>query len=119
MKNKFIYSVILVAGLLFAGSSGNTVYSQTPQNTPAKQKTMQYTCPMHTEVVSDKPGNCPKCGMTMVEKKDMKMNDNMHQMQDSTTTKKEGMKTDSTTMKKDMMKMKSDSTTLKKGPIYK
>jgi RND family efflux transporter MFP subunit len=25
-----------------------------------------YTCPMHLEVVSDKPGQCPKCGMTLV-----------------------------------------------------
>lgn len=117
MKNKFIYSVILVGGLLFAGSSGNTVYSQTPQNTPAKRQTMKYTCPMHSEVVSDKPGNCPKCGMTLVEKKDMKM-DKMH---DSTTMKKDEMKKmhDSTTMKKDQMKMKPDSTTMKKGPIYK
>ena len=24
-----------------------------------------YTCPMHPEVISDKPGNCPKCGMTL------------------------------------------------------
>ena len=23
----------------------------------------KYTCPMHPEVVSDKPGKCPKCGM--------------------------------------------------------
>ncbi len=27
-----------------------------------------YTCPMHPEIVSDKPGNCPKCGMPLVEK---------------------------------------------------
>jgi hypothetical protein len=30
---------------------------------------MQYTCPMHPEVVKDAPGNCPKCGMKLVEKK--------------------------------------------------
>lgn len=29
-----------------------------------------YTCPMHPEVVSDKLGNCPKCKMTLVPKKD-------------------------------------------------
>ena len=25
-----------------------------------------YTCPMHPEVQSDRPGNCPKCGMDLV-----------------------------------------------------
>lgn len=28
-----------------------------------------YTCPMHPEVETDKPGNCPKCGMILVLKK--------------------------------------------------
>ncbi len=27
-----------------------------------------YTCPMHSEVQMSKPGNCPKCGMTLVKK---------------------------------------------------
>ena len=26
----------------------------------------QYTCPMHPDVVQDKPGSCPKCGMNLV-----------------------------------------------------
>ena len=38
-------------------------------------KAVQYTCPMHPEVVSDMPGNCPKCGMTLV-KKEEKANQN-------------------------------------------
>ena len=27
-----------------------------------------YTCPMHPGVSTDKPGKCPKCGMTLVKK---------------------------------------------------
>ena len=35
---------------------------------PALQTRTQYTCPMHPEVVSDEPGNCPKCGMNLMPK---------------------------------------------------
>lgn len=31
-------------------------------------KNMTYTCPMHPEVKSDKPGKCPKCGMKLESK---------------------------------------------------
>ncbi|WP_349676135.1 copper-translocating P-type ATPase, partial [Marinobacter nauticus] len=31
-----------------------------------KESEGQYTCPMHPEVISDEPGNCPKCGMHLV-----------------------------------------------------
>lgn len=27
-----------------------------------------YTCPMHPEITSEKPGTCPKCGMALVKK---------------------------------------------------
>ena len=32
------------------------------------QSSLIYTCPMHPEVQSDKPGNCPKCGMRLEKK---------------------------------------------------
>lgn len=41
-----------------------------PGAAPVVQKTAPedkrtYVCPMHPEVRSDKPGTCPKCGMTL------------------------------------------------------
>jgi uncharacterized membrane protein len=33
-----------------------------------KKQGTQYTCTMHPEVISDKPGKCPKCGMELVPK---------------------------------------------------
>lgn len=33
-----------------------------------REMTKEYSCPMHPEVVSDKPGKCSKCGMDLVVK---------------------------------------------------
>ena len=38
-------------------------HSQTP--TSEGKASAAYTCPMHPEVQSDKPGSCPKCGMAL------------------------------------------------------
>ena len=35
-------------------------------NAPALEVRVEYTCPMHPEIVRDAPGDCPKCGMTLV-----------------------------------------------------
>lgn len=36
------------------------------QSTSAETaKAKKYVCPMHEDVQSDKPGQCPKCGMTL------------------------------------------------------
>jgi len=34
-------------------------------HTPARAESGGYTCPMHPEVQSDTPGDCPKCGMAL------------------------------------------------------
>ncbi|RYG41434.1 MAG: copper oxidase, partial [Chitinophagaceae bacterium] len=51
------------------------------ENSPISQPTT-YTCVMHPEIHSGKPGNCPKCGMKLVKEKpkvnaDSKAQDNM------------------------------------------
>jgi membrane fusion protein, copper/silver efflux system len=34
----------------------------------SSHKKQQWTCSMHPEIIRDKPGNCPICGMTLVKK---------------------------------------------------
>jgi len=41
-----------------------------PVKKDSAQHAVVYTCSMHPEVTSDKPGKCPKCGMTLVAKKE-------------------------------------------------
>jgi hypothetical protein len=47
--------------LVQAGQPAEPAHSATPAATVQK-----YTCEMHPEVISDKPGKCPKCGMNLV-----------------------------------------------------
>src|SRR5262249_44154395 len=37
-----------------------------------EENTQKYTCPMHAEVITNHPGNCPKCGMKLVAMKESK-----------------------------------------------
>lgn len=57
-------SVLTIA--IIAGISANV----SAQNSTTKSEVakVEYTCPMHPEVISDKPGTCPKCGMDLVKK---------------------------------------------------
>ncbi len=42
-----------------------------------------YTCPMHPEVLSDKPGSCPKCGMAL-EPRDASVEEDNTELNDMT-----------------------------------
>lgn len=67
---------ILTTTLLLIGISGATVFisscQQKSSSTSALAEKVIWTCPMHPQYVSDKPGECPICHMTLVikEKKD-------------------------------------------------
>jgi hypothetical protein len=63
MKNtKFMVLALLLLGFVVTGCKKS-------EPAPAGDQAKQYTCPHHPEVVQDKPGKCPKCGMDLVEKK--------------------------------------------------
>jgi hypothetical protein len=56
-------TLIAICGSLLAMVAG------CGKSEPASGAATKYTCPMHPEVVQDKPGSCPKCGMKLVEKR--------------------------------------------------
>ena len=53
---------ILFLVILISATACNTATNEHHAHTEAQQ----YTCPMHPQVVQDKPGTCPICGMDLV-----------------------------------------------------
>ena len=62
MKSLMILSLILISGY---GAFAQKSKAKPSKNKPNSAITTNYTCPMHPEVTSDKPGKCPKCGMDL------------------------------------------------------
>jgi nucleoside-diphosphate-sugar epimerase/uncharacterized membrane protein len=44
----------------------------------AAVEAVEYTCPMHPEIVRSEPGSCPKCGMTLVPRGESMQHDGEH-----------------------------------------
>ncbi len=71
MRKLTIAAVLAVAGLVALGVQA-AVDQPAAADQPAAhssataQSDVLYQCPMHPEVISDKPGKCPKCGMELV-----------------------------------------------------
>ena len=65
-KNIALIILTIVMFLAYSCSSGSPKTGN--KVLPAQEKVqVYYTCPMHPEVSSDKPGKCPKCGMDLVK----------------------------------------------------
>lgn len=66
--NKYLkYSLILI----LISSLGFAVYFfviQSDSHSEMEHQSEIYTCSMHPQIIRDKPGNCPICGMTLVKK---------------------------------------------------
>jgi hypothetical protein len=69
MKKLMLMAVAIMfsATTVFASHSANPV-TDTTKTTKVKPAKVQYTCTMHPDVITNKPGKCPKCAMTLVKK---------------------------------------------------
>jgi ssDNA-binding Zn-finger/Zn-ribbon topoisomerase 1 len=92
-KNIVLIACLAIFSIIFSACSNNTTSkaalpdssATTKDTSKIKQTAAVYTCKMHPEVTSDKPGKCPKCGMDLVKKETMPKDSTM-----------QGMKMDST-----------------------
>jgi len=63
MKKIFYILSILALTTIVVSCSHST-----KTETKVKTGKVYYTCPMHSDIKSDKPGKCPKCGDMDLEK---------------------------------------------------
>jgi CopA family copper-resistance protein len=64
---KITIIIILIAFSSFAFAQDMKGMDMGKKETKKPGQNVWYTCPMHPEIHSPKPGNCPKCGMKLVK----------------------------------------------------
>src|SRR3989344_5332504 len=49
------------------------VHDEQAMEEPKNGERVAYTCPMHPEVIKDRPGKCPGCGMELIKSQSSKV----------------------------------------------
>lgn len=65
MKKIYLLIAIIIL-VLFGVYSYKSFFNKHEETAKKEEKKQIYTCPMHPQIISDKPGSCPICGMDLV-----------------------------------------------------
>ena len=75
INHGFMWIMLLIAGLALSACSDNEMATggadgkmETALQHTEKHLDPKYVCPMHPQIIRDKPGNCPICGMDLIKK---------------------------------------------------
>jgi Cu(I)/Ag(I) efflux system membrane fusion protein len=68
MMNKYLKYGLTVIVISIIGFAIYYFVNKSKDQPNHVHQTTVYTCPMHPEIIRDKPGSCPICGMTLVKK---------------------------------------------------
>src|SRR5687768_6736910 len=66
---KYLWLCLVAITLIVAGTSCKQKKSETHTHDVSKGKQL-YTCSMHPQIIRDKPGKCPICGMDLIKKEE-------------------------------------------------
>lgn len=63
-------TILMISGLMLfscknSGNKENSQAQDTTQTEAKKTGDLEYTCPMHPEVIRKEAGTCPECGMDL------------------------------------------------------
>ena len=65
MKINILNSLFIALSLSIFSACNSEQKQNTGQTEVNQEQAAVYTCPMHPEVTSDKPGKCPECKMNL------------------------------------------------------
>ena len=66
--SRYLKFVILFLVVVFIGIAIYFFAVKSDNHSEMEHQNEVYTCSMHPQIIRDKPGNCPICGMTLVKK---------------------------------------------------